>query len=164
MDRRHSIVLAILVAGAVHCGSKTESSGNPSVSPSPADTQPPATALPTTPSAGGTGAAGVPPQTLHTVTLTTSTDPGSAAAPSLVTYISESGADKMIWNGSTTTTFPSGTNLGVYTPTCNSNQCTSGNYTVTVGNCPTGSCVGLQFDYTVRVGTTTIYGRIIIKK
>ncbi len=170
MDRRLSIVLAILITAAIGCGSPQ---GEPPGTPTPGN--PPATSAPTTspsPSMEGTASmggtpilTGTPPTTTHSVSLTTSTSPGGSGSPSIVTYISESGQDTMAWSvPSGTVSFPNGTNLGVYTPTCASTRCTSGNFSINSVNCPTGTCVGQSFDYTIQAGTHVIYGRIIINR
>ena len=171
MDRRHSILIALLIAVTIGCGSpKSESSGNTSPGNPPSSNSPTASALPTTaPPASTEGGALMPtgsaPSTLHTVSLSTSTNPGSLGSPSIVTCISESGGDTMAWKvPSGTIFFPSGTNLTVYTPTCSGTECQSGKYSVNSVNCPTLTCVGKTVDYTIQTGSTVIYGHIIINK
>jgi len=152
MDRRHSIVLAILVGCAIACGSS-------SPSPSPTEQRPPEKF--------------VAPNSTHSITISSATNPGTSGSPSIVTCVSESGRDTLAWLASSGTlgnpAFQAGSQFGAYAPPAScagATQCASGNYNISL--CPGGTCVNKSFDYVINVTSgaqnVAIYGRIIINR
>ncbi len=180
MDRRHSILIAILIA-TIGCGSpKRESSSNTASSDTPPSSSSPTASapLPTPPvtnTAGGEPPvlAGMPPTSSHTISLNASTDPGNSGSPSIVTCVSERGRDTITWvtaNGSTlgNPAFPAGTNLGPYAIPASCNGATQCTVTYNIALCPGGTCYPNTYSYTINVVTgvlnVPIYGHIIINK
>jgi hypothetical protein len=104
-----------------------------------------------------------PPQTIHTVSVSTSSDKGTQANPAIITYVCQPCGDTMTWLGaSLTVTWTTTPNPYPHTSSTSASRWDSGVFTAQ----PNGSSWGSnqQFDYTVMVGSYgPIYGRIIIK-
>jgi len=106
-----------------------------------------------------------PARTNHTISVSSTTDPGTPTAPSITTYVSEGGGDTITWSSTAgaLTNFAGLAQSPYPQIQCNSspaNNCASGAFTP-------GTYTHMQpFNYTFKVGTTgpTICGRIIIVK